>query len=59
MQSAFFLQPGIPLALSACGCGDATLATDNVLAERSPSGSRTAIVLEGKREPVSGISIQA
>ena len=48
MRSAFFLLPGIPLALSSCGRGGATLETDNVQAEWFPNGSRTEIVLKGK-----------
>lgn len=53
MRSAFFLLPGIPLALSSCGRGGATLETDNVQAEWFPNGSRTEIVLKGESEPVS------
>lgn len=53
MRSAFFLLPGIPLALSSCGRGGATLETDNVQAEWFPNGSRTEIVLERESEPVS------
>lgn len=53
MRTALFLLPGIPLALSSCGRGGATLETDNVQAEWFPNGSKTAIVLEGESEPVS------
>lgn len=58
MRSAFLLLPGILLTLSACGRGGATLETDNVQAEWFPNGSRTAIVLEGEKEPASAREIR-